>query len=217
MQLIIGNKNYSSWSLRAWLMAAKSNLSFDEVLLPLDTEEFYREIKKYNPASKVPTLIDDNVVVWDSLAICEYINDNYLDGSALPKNKKSKALARSISSEMHSGFTALRNELPMNIRATRKVELSENALSDIKRVDEIWAEQIKNIDPDGCWLFGDWSIADIMFAPVVLRFKTYQIELSPMATKYMDFVLKDPVLNQWISDALKETLIVDMDEAGIDV
>ncbi len=110
MQLVIGNKNYSSWSLRAWLMASKAKLNFEEILLPLDTEEFYNEIVKYNPAAKVPVLIDGEVTVWDSLAICEYINDTYLDGHALPESPIAKAYARSVASEMHSGFNAVRNE-----------------------------------------------------------------------------------------------------------
>ena len=217
MQLVIGNKNYSSWSLRAWLMASKAKLNFEEILLPLDTEEFYNEIVKYNPAAKVPVLIDGEVTVWDSLAICEYINDTYLDGHALPKSPIDKAYARSVASEMHSGFNAVRNEMPMNIRATRFVELSEQALIDIKRIDDIWAKQIDNSGGAGSWLFGEWSIVDMMFAPVVMRFKTYQVKLSPSAQTYLDFVLADPDLNAWISEALKETQIVELDEAGADV
>jgi glutathione S-transferase len=197
-------------------MASKARLDFSEVLLPLDTEEFYREIVKYNPAQKVPTLVDEDVIVWDSLAICEYINDVYLDGLALPRDPKNKAKARSIAAEMHSGFNAVRNELPMNIRATRFVELSENALADIKRIDQIWADQMKTLGGDSGWLFGEWSIADMMFAPVVMRFKTYDIALSPEATSYLNFVLSDADLNRWIEDAKQETLIVDADEAGTD-
>jgi len=198
-------------------MVSKAKISFEEILLPLDTKKFYQEIRKYNPAEKVPTLLDNNMVIWDSLAICEYINDNYLDGHALPKTVKEKAMARSISAEMHSGFNAVRNELPMNIRATRSVKLSAQALKDIARIDEIWANQMGNTSGNGHWLFGDWSIADMMFSPIIMRFKTYQIEVSPAAKKYMDFVLNDPDLNQWIADALKETAIVEIDEAGDDV
>ncbi|MDB1126092.1 glutathione S-transferase family protein [Vibrio algarum] len=217
MQLIIGNKNYSSWSLRAWLMVNKAELTFEEILLPLDTPEFYREITKFNPAAKVPTLVDNKVTVWDSLAICEYINETYMNGRALPKDPVERAYARSISAEMHSGFNALRNEMPMNIRATRFIELSEQALKDIQRIDQIWSNQMNMVDGGCGWLFEKWSIADMMFAPVVMRFKTYQVKLSPLAQQYLDFVLTDPDLNRWIDEALKETLIVEIDEAGIDV
>lgn len=217
MKLIIGNKNYSSWSLRAWLMASKAGLDFTEVLLPLDTDIFYREIVKYNPAKKVPTLVDGSTLVWDSLAICEYINETYLDGRALPTSPIQRAKARSIAAEMHSGFQALRNEMPMNIRAKRKVELSDAAKRDIERVDQIWSGQMKEFEQAESWLFGDWSIADMMYAPVVMRFKTYGIALSQDAQRYMDFVLTDPLLNRWIQEALKETSIVEADEAGIDI
>ncbi len=217
MQLIIGEKNYSSWSLRAWFMIAKAGLDFQEILLPLDTEQFYREIVKYNPAEKVPTLIDNDITVWDSLAICEYVNETYLNGNAWPSTPKLRAKARAIASEMHSGFNAVRNELPMNIRATRHVDLSDDAIKDIIRIDKIWSQQMDNYAEKGGWLFGDWSITDVMFIPVIMRFKTYQVQLSEKSQAYMAFVLKDPELNRWIADALKETTIVAMDEAGVDV
>lgn len=217
MQLIIGEKNYSSWSLRAWFMVAKAGLDFQEVPLPLDTEQFYREIVKYNPAAKVPTLIDNDITVWDSLAICEYVNETYLNGNAWPSTPKLRAKARAIASEMHSGFNAVRNEMPMNIRAKRHVDLSDDAIKDIIRIDKIWSQQMDNYAEKGGWLFGDWSIADVMFVPVIMRFKTYQVQLSEKSQAYMAFVLKDPELNRWIADALKETTIVAMDEAGVDV
>lgn len=217
MRLIIGNKNYSSWSLRAWLMASKAGLSFDETKLPLDTQRFYCEIAALSPTRKVPTLIDDEITVWDSLAICEYINDTYLSGSAWPSDPQLKATARAISAEMHAGFNAVRSELPMNIRATRQVTLSPDALKDIERIDQIWSERMLAHKQGAGWLFGSWSIADMMFAPVVLRFKTYQIELSDKAAAYRDFLLQDANLKAWIEEALIETEIVEMDEAGTDI
>lgn len=215
MQLFIGNKNYSSWSLRAWYLMSKFKVEFTEQQLVLDTPEFYSELQKHFTVAKVPALIDGDLQVWDSLAICEYINDAYLSNAAWPKSVALRAQARSVSAEMHSGFLALRNEMPMNIRATRNLELSDAAKKDIARIDEIFSVQQK-LYPNA-WLFGDFSIADAMFAPVVLRLKTYQISLSPLAQQYCDTVIACPVLQEWILGSCKETDIVQADEAGINV
>jgi len=233
MKLIIGNKNYSSWSLRGWLMLAKSGLEFEVTQLPLFTQQFYDELAKVSPALKVPVLIDpikheqlkkddvknaQDTVVWDSLAICEYINEQYLSGSAWPQAIQERAKARSIAAEMHSGFSALRNEMPMNCRAKRVVELSESALKDVSRIDQIWSEQMSlntNKTAGDGWLFGKWSITDCMFAPVVFRFVTYGVKVSPLAEQYMQRALASPEMLQWLTDALTETDIVEEDEAGI--
>ncbi|MBQ4863290.1 glutathione S-transferase family protein [Pseudoalteromonas sp. MMG013] len=214
MQLFIGNKNYSSWSLRAWLMLAKSGIDFNEVQLVLDTPEFYQRLESVTPTLKVPTLVDDSMVVWDSLAICEYINDAYSLGKYWPTNTAQRAKARAIACEMHSGFNGVRNEMPMNIRAKRSVVLSEQAKQDIARIEQIWSEQYNEYAAQGGWLFGQWSIADAMFAPVVLRFKTYGITVNSAATNYMEQVLNCPVLQRWVEEALMETDIVAIDEAG---
>ncbi|WP_413692778.1 glutathione S-transferase family protein [Psychromonas sp. KJ10-2] len=215
MQLFIGNKNYSTWSLRAWYLMSKFNVVFDETQLVLDTPDFYSELQKHFNVHKVPALIDDDLKVSDSLAICEYINDAYLLGAAWPKNIVNRAQARSLSAEMHSGFIALRNEMPMNIRATRHLELSAAAKQDIARIDHIFATQ-QTVYPNA-WLFGDFSITDAMYAPVVLRLKTYQISLSPLAEQYCEYVLSCPVLQRWVAQALTETDIVECDEAGVEV
>ncbi|MDN2662508.1 glutathione S-transferase family protein [Psychromonas sp. 14N.309.X.WAT.B.A12] len=215
MQLFIGNKNYSTWSLRVWYLMSKFNVLFDETQLVLDTPDFYIALQKYFTVQKVPALIDGDLKVWDSLAICEYINDAYLSGTAWPKNIVKRAQARSLSAEMHSGFMALRNEMPMNIRATRKVELSAAAKQDIARIDDIFASQ-QELYPNS-WLFGEFSITDAMYAPVVLRLKTYQIRLSPLAEQYCKSVMSCPVLQDWIAQALTETDIVECDEAGVEV
>jgi glutathione S-transferase len=216
MQLIIGNKNYSSWSLRAWIMMAKSGLDFSETKLVLDTPEFYAALKGITPSLKVPTLVDGDTVVWDSLAICEYINDAHLAGRAWPAAVSQRAKARAIACEMHSGFSGVRNEMPMNIRAKRRVELSEQALADIARIEQIWSEQYEEFAQKGGWLFGQWSIADAMFLPVVLRFVTYDVKLNEAATSYMKHVLACEDLKRWIDSALEETDIVTIDEAGED-
>lgn len=217
MQLYIGNKNYSSWSLRAWLMLAKSGVQFSETQLVLDTPNFYQALESVTPTLKVPTLVDGKITVWDSLAICEYINDAYLSGKAWPQNLQQKAEARAIACEMHSGFNALRNEMPMNIRAKRHLKLTEQAQIDISRVEQIWGKQHELFSKKGGWLFGEWSIADAMFAPVVLRFKTYGIKINKNATAYMQQTLACTVLQEWICEALKETDIVEVDEAGEEI
>ncbi len=175
MKLFIGNQNYSTWSLRAWLIFAQHDIDVEVVKIKLFTDEFYDTLRDITPTAKVPTLVCDGVTVWDSLAILEYINEQELQGKAWPKQPSERAKARAIACEMHSGFMALRNEMPMNCRAKRKVTLSEAALNDIARIDELWSEQMTKY-PNG-WLFGDWSIADAMYAPVVLRIQTYGIRL----------------------------------------
>ncbi len=214
MKLIIGNKNYSSWSLRAWLLIEKFGVQCQEEKLVLDTPAFYRALEGISPTAKVPTLVDADVTVWDSLAICEYINDAYLCGAGWPKDLKVRAKARALAAEMHAGFPALRGEMPMNIRARRSVSLSDAAKQDVARIDAIFAGQWREYGERGGWLFGDFSIADAMYAPVVLRMQTYGAELSADAEAYMQHVLKDASLMRWIEEALQETDIVDADEAG---
>ncbi len=215
MQLFIGNQNYSSWSLRAWLIFSQYKVDVEVIKLTLFTEAFYNTLKGFSPTAKVPTLVHEDVIVWDSLAILEYVNEQHLQGVAWPSAPEERAKARAISAEMHSGFFDLRNELPMNIRARRKVELSDGALKDIARIDAIWSEQAKQY-PDG-WLFGEWSIADAMYAPVALRFQTYGVALSEPAQAYQQKVLESRSLQSWLAGASLETDIVEEDEAGEDL
>ncbi len=215
MQLFIGNQNYSSWSLRAWLIFSQYDVKVDVTKLTLFTEDFYDKLASVTPTAKVPTLVDGEVTVWDSLAILEYVNEQYLQGNAWPSHVADKAKARAISAEMHSGFFDLRNELPMNCRARRKVELSDGALKDIARIDAIWSEQMAKF-PDA-FLFGEWSIADAMYAPVALRFETYGIELSQGAKAYQQKVLASQAVQKWLAQASQETDIVQEDEAGVEV
>ncbi|MDF2153400.1 glutathione S-transferase family protein [Vibrio sp. CAU 1672] len=212
MQLYIGNQNYSSWSLRAWLIFAQYDLEVDIIKLKLSTPEFYQALETVTPAAKVPTLVDNTLVVWDSLAIVEYINEVYLAGKAWPGSAQERARARALAAEMHSGFADLRNELPMNCRAKRVVTLSEGARKDIARIDQMWSQQMSQY-PDG-WLFGEWSIADAMYAPVVLRMQTYGIEMSEKARQYQQKVLNSPAMQRWLEEASRETDIVEEDEAG---
>jgi len=212
MELYIGNQNYSSWSLRAWLIFVQYDINVEFRKIKLFTDEFYKTLESITPTAKVPTLVCDNVTVWDSLAILEYVNESLLDGKAWPQSQTERAKARAISAEMHSGFMNLRNEMPMNCRAKRKLSLSQGALKDIARIDQIWSEQM-NQYPDG-WLFGEWSIADAMYAPVVLRTLTYGTKLSVKATSYQQKVLHSPAMQRWLAEAALETEIVNEDEAG---
>ncbi|MFA0085788.1 glutathione S-transferase family protein [Vibrio sp. 10N.261.51.F12] len=215
MKLYIGNQNYSSWSLRAWLIFAQQDVSADIIKLPLFSETFYQTLRPLTPTAKVPLLVDKEVTVWDSLAILEYINERYLHNTCWPQDSATRAKARAVAAEMHSGFMALRNEMPMNCRAIRNINLSTEAHRDIERIDQLWSEQMKH-NP-GQWLFGEWSIADAMFAPVALRFMTYQIPLSKAAKQYQNTVLESAAIKQWIGQALTESDIVEEDEAGTPV
>ena len=215
MKLVIGNKNYSSWSLRAWLLLAHFNLDFEEVQESLRADGLSARLAKYSPTCRVPVLINGDLAIWDSLAICEYVSEQFLSGKGWPKDVKLRAEARAICAEMHAGFMGLRSELPMNCRATRKIEPSTSAEQDIARIDVIWSNCMAR-NP-GSWLYGDFSIADCFYAPVVMRFKTYGVELSELAAQYEAFALEQAALNKWVDAALTETEIVPEDEAGSDV
>ncbi|GLT13617.1 glutathione S-transferase family protein [Vibrio algivorus] len=215
MQIYIGNQNYSSWSLRGWLIFAQYNLEVEVIKLPLFKPEFYQTLKAITPTTKVPTLVDSNITVWDSLAILEYINECYLNGQAWPNDPSHRAKARALACEMHSGFTALRNEMPMNCRATRRIKLSETARHEIERIDQMWSQQMSEFPEE--WLFGEWSITDAMYAPIALRFQTYQISLSDLASQYQKKVINSPAIQRWLNEASLETDIVQEDEAGDEV
>lgn len=209
--LVLGNKNYSSWSLRPFMAIVHANIEFDDLVIPMDTDAFKSEIKKYNPAGKVPVLIDGEIIVWESLAILEYLAE--MHPGLWPNDKKARAHARTLAAEMHSGFTALRSACPMNIRATgRKVEMTDGLVKDIARIEEIWCECLNA--SGGPYLFGNFSCADAMFAPVASRFRTYGIELSNLSQGYVDTIHNDPAFKRWEKAGLAEQWIIDADEAG---
>lgn len=215
MKLIIGNKNYSSWSLRAWLMLSAFEIPFEEKRLLLAVDSFPIEIKKYSPAGKVPVLLDGDCVVWDSLAICEYISEHYLSGRGWPVDREKRAVARSCAAEMHSGFFELRSDMPMNCRAEqRTVDISEPLQKDIFRIDSIWSElRVQNSDA-GPYLFGSFSIADCMFAPVVFRFRTYGVAVSAKSSEYMQTIFSHPNVQEWLAAAESEKEIIENCELG---
>ncbi|KID58142.1 glutathione S-transferase [Pseudoalteromonas luteoviolacea] len=216
MRLYIGNKNYSTWSLRVWLLLEKFSLDYEETKLNLATESFYQTLEGISPTLKVPVLVDGDVTIWETLAILEYINESYLSGAALPKSATERARARALCAEMHSGFGALKNAMPMNIRAKRHVEANAQVRKDIQRVETIFTEQMHRYGQKGEWLFGEWSMVDAMFAPVCLRFDTYDVELNACARTYVEQVLACPVLSRWRDQALLEEEVVQCNETGVD-
>ena len=203
LALAIGHKNYSSWSLRPWILLKHLGLEFREVALPLYSDAFAREIAKFTPAGRVPALLDGDVRVWDSLAIIEYLVEK--TGRGWPGNIAARALARSVSAEMHSGFQSLRGQCPMNIRARRRVPQTPELLRDIERIDAIWRDCRARFGAGGPWLFGEYCSADAMYLPVVTRFRTYGIEVSPESGEYMKTALADPLFREWIRAAEAET------------
>jgi glutathione S-transferase len=215
VQLVIGNKNYSSWSFRAWLCLRKSGADFDEVLLPLDTAEFEEKIGDYSPTRRVPVLWDDGQCIWDSLAICEYANERFANGELWPSDTYSRGLGRSMVSEMHGGLTELRNKLPMNCRASaRVVELDRALQTDIDRVFSLWGDSLTCHGDKGPWLLGKFSIADAMFAPVVMRLRSYVVPVPEDIQRYCEHVILDSDVQLWLEGALQESWIVEADEAG---
>lgn len=217
MQLVIGNKNYSSWSLRPWLLMSAFGLEFEEIQESLQKEGLQKRLGRYSPTCRVPVLVDGGVTVWDSLAICEYISETYLDGQGWPADPRARAQARSVCTEMHSGFSALRTEMPMNCRARRRVELSEVAQADVARIDAIWTEYSTRYGELGPWLFGSLTIADCFFAPVAFRFRTYGVELSDGAQQYAARLRDHDIMQRWLSAALEEKEILTEEEVGVDL
>ncbi len=214
-KLVIGNKNYSSWSLRSWLLLAESGIDFDEVRLALDTEDFAAEIDQHSPAGRVPVLELDGEKIWDSLAIAETVAERWPEKNLWPTDAKLRARARSLAAEMHSGFFALRDAMPMNCRAMgRKVALPQALTDDIDRVFDIWSACQKAQSTDGDWLFGRFGIVDTMYAPVVLRFRTYGINLPESASRYPQRLLQSEKLQNWLADAESELEVIEHDEVG---
>jgi glutathione S-transferase len=215
-KLIIGNKNYSSWSLRSWLLLAEAGIDFEEIRLSLDAPDFAENIAKYSHAMRVPVLIIDDQPVWDTLAIAETVAERWPEKALWPKDAVARAFARSICAEMHAGFANLRDTMPMNCRAMgRKIELPDELTVEIDRIFEIWHECHDRFGSDEGWLFGDFSIADSMFAPVILRFRTYGINLPQAANDYHDRLLKSEALQSWLLAAESETEVLEVDEAGL--
>jgi glutathione S-transferase len=215
LKLVIGNKNYSSWSMRPWLALRANDIAFEEVFIPLYTGDADKQrILGVTRSGKVPALVDGDVTVWDSLAIIEYLAERFPDARLWPEDRASRAHARSISAEMHSGFMALRSECPMNLhRPVRGVTLSEDARANIARIQAIWLECRERHGKRGPFLFGAFGAADAMFAPVMYRFRTFAIEVASEVQAYMDTMLALPAVQEWTKAGLAETLLIDRVEA----
>ena len=217
-KLIIGNRAYSSWSMRGWLAAKQSGDDFEELVVPMfDAEwEKRREGDEFAPSlGKVPILWDGDIVVWDSLAIIEFLADRYGQALYWPEDESARAVARSMSAEMHSGFANLRRELPMNVRKSfAPVELSDAVREEIDRILQLWAQARARFGGTGDYLFGEWCAADIMYAPVVPRFITYSLPMPPFAELYMKAVLSHPHVNEWIDKAQDEPWVIEEYEVG---
>jgi glutathione S-transferase len=216
LKLVIGNKNYSSWSMRPWLALRANNIAFEEIFIPLYTGDADKQrILDVNPSGKVPALIDGDVTIWDSLSIIEYAAERFPEARLWPADRASRAHARSISAEMHSGFMALRNECGMNLRRPiGAIALSDGARADIARIRQIWTECRAAYGERGAFLFGAFGAADAMFAPVVHRFRTYAIALEPEAQAYMDAMMSLPAFQEWTRAALAETLVIEKFETA---
>jgi glutathione S-transferase len=212
--LVIGNKNYSSWSLRPWMLLKHLGVEFAEKQILLDTPTFKDEIAEYGPSGRVPVLKHGDLTVWDSLAICEYIAD--VTGKGWPRDRAARAFARSVCAEMHSGFANLRMEWPFNARArNRHTPMTPGLEADIDRIDEIWIDCRRQFGNDhGPWLFGDYSIADAMYAPVVVRFNTYRAQVSDTTRWYMATALEDAALQSWVQAAQHEPWKLSASEVG---
>ncbi|NJM56362.1 MAG: glutathione S-transferase family protein [Synechococcales cyanobacterium RU_4_20] len=206
MQLIIGNQNYSSWSLRPWLALKQMEVKFEEIRIPLYEPNSAAAIAQYSPSGRVPVLIDGAQTVWDSLAILEYLAERYPEQPWWPRDLAARTQARCISAEMHAGFFALREQMPMNCRARFPGQGRSPATDrDIARVRQIWSRCREQWGQGGAFLFGEFSIADAMYAPVVLRFVTYGVELNAIEQAYREAVLNLPALQDWLAAGLAET------------
>ena len=213
LQLVIGNKNYSSWSLRPWLLLRQMGLEFEEILIPLFREDSREKISQYSPAGKVPILREGERAVWDSLAIAEYLAEKYPRMNLWPEDPAARALARCVSAEMHSGFAALRGECPMNIhRKPTPLEFSAATQADVARIQEIWRDARSRYSKLGPFLFGHFSIADAMYAPVVFRFTRYAIEMDEVSRAYAETILALPAIQEWIQAAMAETWVIQQSE-----
>lgn len=215
LRLICGNWNYSSWSLRAWLCLRKAGLSPDVTVIPMDTEEFENRIAEYSPTRRVPVLWIGDEPVWDSLAIAETVNERFASNTLWPVDSLLRARGRAIAAEMHSGFAALRSALPMNCRAlNRRLAISPAVTRDVERICEIWRSSRSLASSDCGWLLGEFSIADAMYAPVVLRFRGYALDLPDDARQYVHHWLADEHLQEWLEVAARETWVIEHEEFG---
>jgi glutathione S-transferase len=212
MKLVVGSKNYSSWSLRSWLLLKQIGIAFEEVPLRFGAPDFKQQLLRYSPAARVPVLIDGALTVWDSLAIIEYVAENFVDQLVWPADRKQRAEARSICAEMHAGFACVRKHMPMNISTSLPGRgWNVDVQRDITRIVAIWAGRSR-FAAGGPFLFGRFSAADAYFAPVVWRFNSYQPDLPAQALDYVRTMLALPAMQAWAADAAREHEFVEDEE-----
>jgi glutathione S-transferase len=209
LTLVIGNKNYSSWSMRPWLALKHTGVPFEEILVPLDRPETADQIARYSASGRVPVLIDGDLRVWESLAIVEYLAEKFPQAGLWPADPKARAVARSVCAEMHSGFTALRTHHTMNIRSSQPVtSVRDDVKADLARLSQLWTDARKKYGQGGPYLFGAFSNADAFFGPVATRIKTYALPLEGAAREYVEALWSSPPLKQLVEDARNEPLVV---------
>ena len=210
LTLTIANKNYSSWSLRAWLAMEATGAAFDEVMVLLGRPDTPTEIAKHSPNGLVPALCDGDLVIWDSLAIAEYLAERFPNAGLWPSDPQVRAIARSVVAEMHSGYTAVRGNMPMNIRASYPgAGRGPGVEEDVKRITSVWESCRRDFGDGGDLLFGGFTIADAFFAPIISRFRTYGVEVTGVAATYMDAVWALPAMRDWVAKAEAEEWKVD--------
>jgi len=211
LTIYLGNKNYSSWSLRPWLALKRTTVAFDEVVIPILEPGSRETIFKFSPSGRVPALHHAGNIVWESLAICEYLAESFPTFDLWPKDPAARTVARAVSTEMHGGFPALRQQLPMNIRSSFPGrEITAEAQADINRVMSIWRDcRTRFGEGSGDFLFGQFTIADAMYAPVVTRFRTYRVELEREAEAYCETIMSMPAMQEWVTAARNEPMIIE--------
>jgi glutathione S-transferase len=210
MELVIGTRKWSTWSLRPWLALKRTGAPFSETLVTLREVGVSEEIAKHSPSGKVPVLKDGDLVIWDSLAICEYLAERFPDAKLWPDDPAARALGRATSAEMHSGFPSLRGECPMDLTLRTDIDLSEATANDVRRIVRVWSDLRGRFAAGGPFLLGGWSIADAFYAPVATRFRSYGIKLSDFgdtgaAGAYCETILETPEFLEWERAALAET------------
>ena len=204
LTLVIGNKNYSSWSMRPWLALTHFKIPFEEMLIPLYEPGSREKILAHSPAGKVPILIDGEARVWESLAILDHLAERFPDAKLWPKDAAARAHARAISAEMHAGFAPLRRHCPMNLKRKQARALTPEVAADVARVGELWRDARARFAQGGEYLFGAFSAADCMYAPVAARFKSYEIKADPVAAAYVEAIFALPAFRAWQEAALEE-------------
>lgn len=212
---VTGNKAYSSWSMRPWLALRAAGMGFEEIVVSLYVPGYKQKLLAHSPTGKVPVLIHGKRTVWDSLAICEYLAEQFPAAKLWPEDIEARAVARSASAEMHSGFTAIRSGMPFNCRAVGRHVLDSPELSaEVRRVQNLWRECRERYGKGGPWLFGHFSVADCMYIPVALRFVTYGTTLDMTASAYLQTVQQHPPVQDWISAARQEQEVIESSEMG---